>query len=166
MILLLINDRIRPCENVGGKVRAVARIQGFMDPKLVSSDGVRCPSMITVRYAFDDCEVNVSGEDNGKLLLNKGVGLQDACTSLDDATQSDATHVVNRSTVTHPNDMCINKDLSFTSAIDKKATRASSVNCLLEKMWHHALLSPNCRTPGHLDDARCKYGAEGKNRFI
>ncbi|GJR52002.1 hypothetical protein Tco_1402523 [Tanacetum coccineum] len=78
-----------------------------------------------------------------------------ACTSLDDATESDATHVVNRSTVTYPNGMCINKDLSFTSSTDKKAT---SVNCLVEKMWHHALLSPNCRTPGHLDDAR---GAEG-----
>ncbi|GJT71192.1 hypothetical protein Tco_1030478 [Tanacetum coccineum] len=147
-----INDQIRPCENVGGKVRAVARIQGFMDPKLVSSDGVRCPSMITVRYAFDDCEVNVSGEDNGKL---NGMPLTvAACTSLDDVTQSDATHVVNRSTVTHPNDMCINKDLSFTSAIYKKATWASSVKCLLEKMWHHALLSPNYRTLGHLDDAR------------
>ncbi|GJY20454.1 hypothetical protein Tco_0393020 [Tanacetum coccineum] len=61
------------------------------------------------------------------------------------------------STVTHPNDMCINKDLSFTSAIDKKTARASIVNCLLEKMWHHALLSPNCRTPKHLDDAHvCK----------
>nr|GEV67425.1 hypothetical protein [Tanacetum cinerariifolium] len=42
---------------------------------------------------------------------------------------------------------------SFTPAINNKATRTSSVNCLLEKMWHHALLSPNCRTPGHLDDA-------------
>nr|GEX98183.1 hypothetical protein [Tanacetum cinerariifolium] len=48
-----INDRIRPCENVGGKVRAVARIQGFMDLKLVSSDGVRYPSMIIVRKWCD-----------------------------------------------------------------------------------------------------------------
>ncbi|GJX05018.1 hypothetical protein Tco_0190934, partial [Tanacetum coccineum] len=114
-------DRIRPCENLGGKVRAMARIQGFMDPKLVSSDGVHCPSMISVRK-------------NGVPLTVA------ACLSLGDATQSDATHVVNRSTITHPNDMYINKDLSFTPAIDKKATRVSSVNFLLEKMWHHAQL--------------------------
>ncbi|GJZ91001.1 hypothetical protein Tco_0662928 [Tanacetum coccineum] len=142
-----INDRIRPCENVGGKVRAVVRIQGFMAPKLVTSDGVR--------YAFDDCEACHARIATSTVQLGNGVPLTvAACTSLDDATQSDATHVVNRSTVTHPNDMYINKDLSFTPAIDKKATRVSSVNCLMEKMWHHALLSPYCGTPGHLDAAR------------
>ncbi|GKA88112.1 hypothetical protein Tco_0809876 [Tanacetum coccineum] len=111
---------------LAGKVyeRAGEEFKVLSAPKLMSSDGSVVCSVISVRsYAFDDYEVNVSGEDNRKLLLNKGVGLQD---------------------VTHPNDMCINKDLSFTSAIDKNATRVSSVNCLLEKMWHHALLSPNC----------------------
>nr|GEW10839.1 hypothetical protein [Tanacetum cinerariifolium] len=49
-LAIFIADRIKPCENVSGKVRAVARILGFMDLELVSSDCVRCSSVKCVNY--------------------------------------------------------------------------------------------------------------------
>lgn len=66
MAALSSRDRVQPC---GGKVRVVARIQGFSDQELASSsfDAV---SVINVRCLGDD-KVSISFDDPTSMCLFK-----------------------------------------------------------------------------------------------
>nr|GEY05696.1 hypothetical protein [Tanacetum cinerariifolium] len=74
----------------------------------------------------------VLNRDERGSRINNGVPLTViACASLDDVViprQSDATHIVDRPTFTHPNDIYIDKAL-YLRVIDKNSTKPPSLNC-------------------------------------
>nr|GEX25747.1 kinesin-like protein KIN-10C [Tanacetum cinerariifolium] len=74
----MARDRIKPCVDVGGKVRLVARIRGFRDQELALSDGV---SVINVRCSGDgsgtDDKVAVSFD--GPTSSRKNEYMVDCC---------------------------------------------------------------------------------------